>query len=151
MVLTCSDYFKSTGVLAQQQPKGLANSKKRDKKRKRTYRNRHLGNDEHAYLFKRKAKKNALTLKTIDIKDSFKHVFSSMNLKSKHDNHHHHLQARPLDRSNPKKSTTGQNPWKNCTDDGSSHLFSIINVNDIIRETGALNTGLFTNVRGQNK
>lgn len=147
VVLTCSDYFKSTGVLVLQPavPKKGAKKKKRDRNRKNVlYRQREV--------FKRKIKKKCLILKRVDIKDSFRHMFSDMNLDGSDRRVNAKGGMRLVDRSKivgsqPKATMTTTTMTVSTVAGGHSNLnkktnennkFSIINVNDIIRDTDTL-------------
>lgn len=146
VVLTCSDYFKSTGVLTllAAVPKGV---KKRQRKRK------HILCRQREF-FKRKIKKKSLILKRVDIKDSFRNMFSDND-----GGDDRRVNAKGMrfvvDRSkvfnngsaNGKPTAVASDRHRhsskglignenNC--DHPQHTFSIINVNDIIRDTNAL-------------
>lgn len=126
-MLACFDYFKFTSVLTVQDS-AVKRVKQRDKKRKTV-----LYRQREAYpLFKRKLKKKSLALKRVDIKDSF-----------------HSALVGSLNRTNTKKGTmrfvdrskTADSQQSNVVGHENTtapHAFSIINVNDIIRDTDAL-------------
>ncbi|XP_050529573.1 cytosolic carboxypeptidase 6-like isoform X2 [Daktulosphaira vitifoliae] len=142
VVQTFSDYFKFTGILLQQSKvqKGLS---KKERFRKRAYR-------RHYNQIKKKhtricniANKNTLTLNKVDIKDSFRDIFSDMNLEHNH-NLCYKLKSQPYI---PFKSTFNSKKITSITQyatprkdnkNTNSNLFSIINIHDIIRETNIL-------------
>lgn len=141
VVLTCSDYFKSTGVLVLQAaaPKGM---KKREKKRKSV-----LCRQREVFK-KKKAKKKSLTLKRIDIKDSFRNVLSDTDVLNDDRrrrqvvargaaaaNNMRFMERSKIVRDRPDTSTAAV--CKRGAENG-VHAFSIINVNDIIRDTDSL-------------
>lgn len=151
VVLTCSDYFKSTGVLTLQATAAVSKVVKKREKRRKNALYRGGQRDVHA-LFKRKTKKKSLTLKKVDIKDSFRNMFSEMNLNG---DRRKASVARAsnmkfVDRSRIVRDRTTGNAsaaavnrnWKdggttttNAGENNTHASFSIINVNDIIRDT----------------
>ncbi|VVC44149.1 Hypothetical protein CINCED_3A022941 [Cinara cedri] len=92
-------------------------------------------------VFKRKTKKKSLVLKTVDIKDSFITMFAGTT----EDGHRHTVNAkgsmRFMNRSKIDKTTARavliSPKTENTNENGGAHTFSIINVNDIIRDTHA--------------
>ncbi|CAI6359940.1 unnamed protein product [Macrosiphum euphorbiae] len=132
VVLACSDYFKSTGVLTPQDV-AVKCVKKRDRKRKTVlYRQR-----EAHPSFKRKIKKKSLALKRVDIKDSFRSTLTASRRPSDDPNRVIRRNMRFVD-----LSKTVDNRRSSIAADrensAAPHAFSIINVNDIIRDTDAL-------------
>jgi len=145
VVLTCSDYFKSTGVLTLQPaaPKaggGFDKTRKRDRRRKNvvapsSYRQREL--------FWRKTKKKSLALKKVDIKDSFRHANMDggnvWGARAKSDGGTRFVDRSAVVKSRTKPAADGGDDWKQRNRaGGNARAFSVINVNDIIRDTGAL-------------
>lgn len=132
MVLACSDYFKSTGVLT---PQDVAAKcvKKRDRKRKTV-----MCRQREAHpLFKRKIKKKSLALKRVDIKDSFRSALTASWPPSDRANaNRRNMRFVDLSKTvdNNRRSSIPADR-ENAT---APHGFSIINVNDIIRDTDAL-------------
>ncbi|KAF0768393.1 cytosolic carboxypeptidase 6-like [Aphis craccivora] len=135
VVLACSDYFKSTGVLTAQDV-AVKCVKKRDRKRKTVlYRQR-----ETHPLFKRKIKKKSLALKRVDIKDTFRSSLASCSGRPSDDPNRTNPNRRNMRFVDPSKTIDNRRS-SNTADRGNvtaPHTFSIINVNDIIRDTDAL-------------
>jgi len=134
VVLACSDYFKSTGVLTPQDV-AVKCVKKRDKKRKTVlYRQR-----EAHPSFKRKIKKKSLALKRVDIKDSFRSAPAGSRRLSDDPNR---TNASRRNMRFVDLSKTVDNRRSSIAADrensAAPHAFSIINVNDIIRDTDTL-------------
>uniref|UniRef100_A0A2S2P3P2 Cytosolic carboxypeptidase 6 n=2 Tax=Schizaphis graminum TaxID=13262 RepID=A0A2S2P3P2_SCHGA len=135
VVLACSDYFKSTGVLT---PQDVAAKcvKKRDRKRKTVlYRQR-----ETHPSFKRKIKKKSLALKRVDIKDTFRSALTGCSGRPSDDPNRANANRRNMRFMDPSKTVDNRRS-SNAADRENvtaPHTFSIINVNDIIRDTGAL-------------
>lgn len=135
MVLACSDYFKSTGVLTAQDV-AVKCVKKRDRKRKTVlYRQR-----ETHPLFKRKIKKKSLALKRVDIKDTFRSTLASCSGRPSDDPNRTNANRRNMRFVNPSKTTDNRQSSNTADRENvtAPHRFSIINVNDIIRDTDAL-------------
>lgn len=148
VVLTCSDYFKSTGVLVLQAaaaPKGAKNKRERKRKARLYHRQRDAWPP-----FKRKAKKKSLALKTVDIKDSFRHMFADMSLNDgRYDcaaaarrNVVRFVNRSKVVRADRPAADQDRHGGRRRGETGGGHgggqAFSIINVNDIIRDSSAL-------------
>ncbi|XP_060844938.1 cytosolic carboxypeptidase 6-like isoform X1 [Rhopalosiphum padi] len=135
VVLACSDYFKSTGVLTPQDV-AVKCVKKRDRKRKTVlYRQR-----ETHPSFKRKIKKKSLALKRVDIKDTFRSALAGCSGRPSDDPNRANANRRNMRFVDPSKTVDNRRS-SNAVDRENvtaPHTFSIINVNDIIRDTGAL-------------
>lgn len=142
VVLACSDYFKSTGVLVPQPAAAKGGGGGGGKKKKRDKRRRNVVpyvRQRDAFDGKTATKKS-LTLNRIDIEDSFRHVFADVSSdggggSGRRTNVNGCM--RFVDRSvivnGRPKTTTGHRDWKE-----NARTFSIVNVNDIIRDTDAL-------------
>lgn len=133
VVLACSDYFKSTGVLTTSPPERQQQAATPRKKRREQRKRKRRALCRPREPFKRWAKKRSLTLKRVDIKDSFRFALSAAGQRRSDGRAagtaaSAYVRRRLSAAVGPSSRVAAENRG------GGGHAsFSVINVNDTIR------------------